>query len=510
MRVLLTNNTLNHRAGSELYLRDVALELMRRGHSPVAYSTTLGPVAAELQAATVPVIQSLDSLGEPPDIIHGQHHYETLSAMLRFPDTPAIYYCHGWIPWEEASLRFPRILRYVAVDEICRERLIAEGGIAPDRIELLFNFFDARTFPPREPLPAQPRLALAFSNTFDENSDLPILRKACAQCGIELHATGLGTGQSESNPGQRLKRYDLVFAKARSAIEAMAVGAAVVLCHSGRLGSMVTAENFPRLRPLNFGLRILDRPLEAGLLATEIQRYDAADATQVAAAVRSQCELQGVVDRLISLYESVIQEARQTPVHVSASGDHAVARYLEQHAGRYKGTELSADRGRWVERCLGSEADRGRWVERCLGSEADRDRWTSRCLSAEAERDLLRNRSSEQEQALSQALSQAKANRELAELRQQALEQLDQDWRRRFEVSNSHWRALQEQSEDAWIARNIQSTQALHALEQEIAEMRSWPAWRFTKCVVESYPMRLFMRPAVRAMRKQWRLLVAR
>jgi hypothetical protein len=259
---------------------------------------------------------------------------------------------------------------------------------------------------------------------------------------------------------------------------------------------MVTAENFPRLRPLNFGLRILDRPLEAGLLATEIQRYDAADATQVAAAVRAQCELQGVVDRLISLYESVIQEARQTPVHVSASGDHAVARYLEQHAARYKGTELSADRGRWV--------------ERCVGSEADRDRWTSRCLSAEAERDLLRNRSSEQEQALSQALSQAKANRELAELRQQALEQLDQDWRRRFEVSNSHWRALQEQSEDAWMARNIQSTEGLHALEQEIAEMRSWPAWRFTKCIVESYPMRLFMRPAVRAMRKQWRLLVAR
>lgn len=84
MRVLLTNNTLSARAGSELYVRDIAIELMRRGHHPVAYSTQLGAVADELRGATVPVIGNLDSPGEPPDIIHGQHHYESLSAMLRF------------------------------------------------------------------------------------------------------------------------------------------------------------------------------------------------------------------------------------------------------------------------------------------------------------------------------------------------------------------------------------------------------------------------------------------
>src|SRR5450631_573101 len=124
MRVLITNNSLAARAGSELYVRDLAIELMRRGHQPVAYSTQLGAVAEELRAATVPVIDRLNSLGEIPDIIHGHHHYETLSALLRFPNTPAIYYCHGWIPWQEAALKHPNILRYVAVDDVCRERLI--------------------------------------------------------------------------------------------------------------------------------------------------------------------------------------------------------------------------------------------------------------------------------------------------------------------------------------------------------------------------------------------------
>ena len=40
---------------------DVAIELMRRGHHPVAYSTILGPVADELRAATIPVIQAQSS-----------------------------------------------------------------------------------------------------------------------------------------------------------------------------------------------------------------------------------------------------------------------------------------------------------------------------------------------------------------------------------------------------------------------------------------------------------------
>src|SRR5437868_214948 len=153
MRILLTNNTLAAHAGSELYIRDLAVELMRRGHQPVAYSTHLGAVAEELRAATIPVIDRLELLGEPPDIIHGQHHYETLSALLRFPTTPALYYCHGWLPWEEATLRHPNIFHYVAVDELCRERLIAEGGIHPGRIEVIFNFFDERLFPRRAPLP---------------------------------------------------------------------------------------------------------------------------------------------------------------------------------------------------------------------------------------------------------------------------------------------------------------------------------------------------------------------
>ena len=59
LRVLVTNRVLANRTGTELYVRDLALGLLRRGHHPVAYSPLLGKVAEELRAASVPVVDDL-------------------------------------------------------------------------------------------------------------------------------------------------------------------------------------------------------------------------------------------------------------------------------------------------------------------------------------------------------------------------------------------------------------------------------------------------------------------
>jgi len=336
MRVLLTNNALDYRAGTELYVRDVALELMRRGHRPVAYSTKLGAVAEELRAATIPVIDRLSSLAEAPDIIHGHHHYETLSALLRFPTTPAIYYCHGWLPWQEAALKHPNVIRYVAVDDLCRERLTAECGIPAERIEVILNFFDHRLFPARSPLPPKPKRALAFGNDFNANWGISPLREACNRMGIELDVCGLHQGNSAVEPGRLIARYDLVFAKARAAIEALAVGAAVVLCAHGRLGPMVTTRNFASLRRLNFGIRTLTQPLDRALLEMELDKYNCEDAAGVSQWTRTECELQPALDRIVNLYQRVLEEAPQKSIDPHEAGRAAVE-YLESWAARYKG-----------------------------------------------------------------------------------------------------------------------------------------------------------------------------
>src|ERR1043165_6604223 len=157
LRILITNNTLSARAGSELYVRDLASSLLKRGHTPIAYSTNLGEVAKELREITIPVVDDLALISEPPELIHGQHHIETMTALLHFPRVPAVFFCHSWMPWEEIPPRFPLILRYVAVDQTCRDRLIYEHAIPQDRVQVLLNFVDLERFSARAELPARPK-----------------------------------------------------------------------------------------------------------------------------------------------------------------------------------------------------------------------------------------------------------------------------------------------------------------------------------------------------------------
>ena len=308
MRVLLTNNTLAWRAGTELYLLDVARELQRLGHEPVAYSPHLKDVAESFHAAGIPVVANLALLPFRPDVIHGQHHVETMTALASLPGVPAVSFCHGFVPWEEMPPVFPRILRYVAVDEICRERIVREAAIPFDKVRMLFNFADIEVFLPRPPLPAQPARALAFSNQATEANYGAAVRAACAQCGIALDMRGLGSGNPTVEPHAVLPQYDIVFAKARAAIEAMAVCCSVVLCDGAGLGPMVTSGNFAVLRPDNFGLRTLRGQATVENVAAAIRAYDPADAARVRDLVRSQADMRSTVTEIVRLYAEVVEE----------------------------------------------------------------------------------------------------------------------------------------------------------------------------------------------------------
>src|SRR5690606_24085989 len=107
MRILFTNNTLAHRAGTELYVRDAARELQARGHEVAAFSLELGEVALELTAAGIPVTDDLRALPWPPEVIHGHHQIETTLAALTFPRVPVVSFCHGPRAWQESPCRQP-------------------------------------------------------------------------------------------------------------------------------------------------------------------------------------------------------------------------------------------------------------------------------------------------------------------------------------------------------------------------------------------------------------------
>ncbi|HJQ84906.1 MAG TPA: glycosyltransferase [Candidatus Binatia bacterium] len=351
LRILFTNNTLALRAGSELYVRDLALALLARGHRPVAYSPVLGAVAQELRDRTVPVIDDLDALESPPDVIHAHHHLEAMTALLRFPGAPAIYVCHGWLPWEEVPPRFPRIIRYVAPDETCRDRLVCESAIPAERVRLIPNFVDLARFRPRAPLPARPRRALVFSNYVNERHGLPAMRTACERAGLALDVIGAGVGRSCPDPEAVLGDYDVVFAVARSALEALAVGVAVVVAAPHGVAGMVTSENVEALRRINFGRRALREPLSADVLGRELARYDALDAAEVSRWVCANAGLDAAVDAWIALYADVCAEAVSPDPIAEGRAAAAYLRWLaptvkSAYEARVRADEAAADAAR--------------------------------------------------------------------------------------------------------------------------------------------------------------------
>jgi len=328
VRVLITNIRLADRTGTELYVQELATGLLARGHTPVAYSPFLGEVASKLRAATIPVVDDLRTLSVPPDVIHGHHSFETMTALLAFPGVPAVWVCHSWLSSWEAPPSFPRILRYVAVDRTCADRLLVEHGIPESRVRLILNFVDLARFPSRSPLPPKPRRALVFSNYATEQTPVAVVRRACKEAGIALDVVGGRWGNQAEQPEDLLGQYDLVFAKARAALEALAVGAAVIVCDVGGVGPMVTTENFDRLRSLNFGMRAMNEPLSHEVLTREIARYDATDAAEVSRRVRASAGRDAAVDEIVALYEEVMAEYRAAPPGDPCDELRAAAAYL--------------------------------------------------------------------------------------------------------------------------------------------------------------------------------------
>lgn len=330
LKVLITNNTLGNRAGTELYVRDLATALLDRGHSPVAYSQHLGNVAEDLRKLSIPVISDLNRLTSAPDIIHGHHHLETMTALLQFPRTPALYVCHGWLPWEELPPHFSRIRRYVAVDEACLDRLVVENDIPEEKVELLLNFVDLDRFKRREPLPPKPGRALIFSNNIHEGNFLPTIRRACEKAGIALDIAGLGAGKPASNPENILGNYDLIFAKGRSALEALAVGCAVITCDLAGLGPMVTTDNIDRLRRLNFGIRAIRHQLTVENLSAEIAKYNAADSAAVSGMIRATAGREKVIDHYLRIYQEIIKDYSESDPACFESEMRQAAAYIQQ------------------------------------------------------------------------------------------------------------------------------------------------------------------------------------
>jgi hypothetical protein len=196
---------------------------------------------------------------------------------------------------------------------------------------------------------------LLYSNYATYDSPLvAAVRRACETAGVQLDVIGAGVGRSAAEPENLLGQYDLVFAKARSALEAIAVGSAVVLCASFGIGPMVTSGNFAELRRWNFGRHLLREPVSARVVGERIARFDAADAAATAALARFEAGREHVTAHLLEIFRAVVAAPVARDDEAEARAVAAYLRSLEPYIRRSYGDLGSLELlVRWRRRVVG-------------------------------------------------------------------------------------------------------------------------------------------------------------
>ena len=190
MRVLFTNSQLDHRTGTEIVIRDLAIGMRRHGHDVAVYTPHPGSLADELIANGVPVVDRIEHVPLAPDVIHGHHHSPTVEALTRFPGTPAIWVCHDRLQYQDIPPRHPGINRFIAVDLNCRERLVVEAGIPESQVRIIHNAVDTKRFLPRSKLPNHISRAAVFSNYAKPGGYMDAIAEGCRQLSIPLDVIG--------------------------------------------------------------------------------------------------------------------------------------------------------------------------------------------------------------------------------------------------------------------------------------------------------------------------------
>jgi hypothetical protein len=314
VKILITSTGLEGRGGTESFVRCLARNLESLGHSVMAYGSDPRQHERFLEIDVVPVATDLENLPFTPDVIHAQHHLDTMTALTALPGVPAIYHSHGAV-WRGCIVKHPRIYRYLTMSRTSARRIAIESNIPENEIEVVLNGVELTRFAKVRTLPAQPARALFYNSRHDRDSEtVAAISEAASKRGLHLDFVGYSFGGLKAEPETFLIDYDIVFASGVSAIEALASGCAVIVLGRTSCGEMVQPENFDHLRGVNFSIANNSPPPSVEKIEAELRNYSSERSAKVTERLRDEADFRKLVTRLVEIYTEAIEKNRtQTP-----------------------------------------------------------------------------------------------------------------------------------------------------------------------------------------------------
>jgi hypothetical protein len=208
----------------------------------------------------------------------------------------------------EAPGPHPQIRRWIAMDEWTRERCLSRG-VPAERLTVIPTAVDFRRFGRRPPLPSRPRRALLLTKTYEHQA---AVRAVCLEQRLPLDELGPATGRFSMQIEQELPDYDLVFDTERMALEAAAVGCAVIVCDGRGFAGLLTSELLPAWRALNFGAGLLTVPTTSERLHAAIAQYDPDDASVETDRLRVQASVDESIAQHLEVYAAALADPGPT------------------------------------------------------------------------------------------------------------------------------------------------------------------------------------------------------
>lgn len=305
MKVLITNVEMDGYSGTTLYVKELALGLKNIGVQVEIFTFRIGVVGDELLTAGILVSTRLRKLSKP-DIIHAHNNITVWPVISHFKYTPMVFWIHSRLSSLDIPPKHGNIMAYMAVDYNCKERYVDHHNFSPDSVEVIYNWVDTNRFHLKKNTNTQPKRALVFSNYAREDNFLPTIRAACNDLNIDLDVMGKGTGTTQLHPENHLDKYDLVFAKAKAAMEAMATGCAVCICDFTGLAGLVRPENYEHYRRFNFGMKLMNKAITVEGIVEACSKYDKNEVIAVAERLRKEADFEVIFDQILPLYDDVI------------------------------------------------------------------------------------------------------------------------------------------------------------------------------------------------------------
>lgn len=143
-------------------------------------------------------------------------------------------------------------------------------------------------------------------------------------------------GQSIRHPEEILNKYDVVFGKAKAAMEALATGAAVVVCDFRGLGGIVQSENYAHFRKFNFGMKTMTQTISVENIKRELRKFNYEDNRNLAIRISEEASLDKYTDKIIQIYQNAISDDQPLSAEEQYEDERVINEYQSMKTALYQ------------------------------------------------------------------------------------------------------------------------------------------------------------------------------